>query len=156
MFWARRASCAPPRSRSIKSARVRDGSFQTLDRPWTNLDAALVKQPKFVSDEDMTIVRALVIGRTRNDFGGFGLHGEEGADLLQRMLATGRLFSAMPCTPRTSRSRAGRCAKARTRPGRIEWTPDPDDRVRPVLQTEPAATLIIPTEPLWFADAANA
>jgi superfamily II DNA or RNA helicase len=129
-----------------------DGSFQTLDRPWTNLDAALVKQPKFVSDEDMTIVRGLVIGRSRNDFGGFGLHGEEGADLMQRMLATGRLFSAMPADHDASEPRRP-LREGEQRPGRIEWTPDPDDRVRPVLQTDPPATLVIPTEPLWFADA---
>jgi superfamily II DNA or RNA helicase len=129
-----------------------DGSFQTLDRPWTNLDAALVKQPKFVSDEDMTIVRALVIGRTRNDFGGFGLHGEAGADLLHRMMATGRLFSAMPTSQDVAEPRRP-LREGATRPGRIEWTPDLDDRVRPVLQTDPEATLIIPTEPLWFADA---
>jgi hypothetical protein len=111
-----------------------DGSFQTLDRPWTNLDAALVKQPKFVSDDDMSIVRGLVIGRSRNDFGGFGLHGEEGADLLQRMLATGRLFSAMPADHDASEPRRP-LREGEQRPGRIEWTPDPDDRVRPVLQT---------------------
>ncbi|CAH2786879.1 MAG: helicase, putative [Candidatus Burkholderia crenata] len=129
-----------------------DGSFQTLDRPWTNLDAALVKQPKFVSDEDMTIVRGLVIGRIRNDFGGIVLHGEEGADLMQRMLATGRLFSAMPADHDVAEPRRP-LREAQQRPGRIEWTPDLDDRVRPVLQTEPPATLVIPTEPLWFADA---
>ncbi|WP_442857248.1 DEAD/DEAH box helicase [Burkholderia sp. PAMC 28687] len=129
-----------------------DGSLQTLDRPWTNLDSALVKQPKFVSDDDLTILRALIIGRTRNDFGGFALHGEEGADLLQRMLATGRLFTATPSSRDVGEPRRP-LTQGEARPGRIEWTPDPDDRVRPVLQTEPASTFVITTEPLWFADA---
>jgi superfamily II DNA or RNA helicase len=131
-----------------------DGTFRTLDRPWTNVDAALVKPPKFVGDDDMVILRAFFLSRSRNEFGNFTLHGEHGADLLQKMLATGRLFAALPAFTETLEPRRPlREGPART--GHIQWVPDPDDRVRPVLQTEPAASTVIVTEPLWYTDAAT-
>ncbi len=129
-----------------------DGTFTELDRPWTNLDAALVKQPKFVADDDMVILRAFFLTRARNEFGRYTLFGEHGADLLQKMLATGRLFAALPPMSDTPGPRHP-LTEGTARAGRIEWTPDADDRVRPVLQTEPAATFVVPTEPLWYVDA---
>jgi superfamily II DNA or RNA helicase len=129
-----------------------DKSVRLFDQRWNNVDAALVKQPKFVSDADMTILRGLWLDRSRNGIGGYSLRGENGAELLQRMLATGRLF-ASPLLLAEPVDAHRPLHEGASRTGRIEWEAELDDRLRPILRTEPAATLVIATEPFWYADA---
>ncbi|MFP3534405.1 hypothetical protein SB763_34185, partial [Burkholderia sp. SIMBA_042] len=60
-----------------------DGTIFEVDEPWSNVESALLKQPKFVSDEDLSILRGLWLGRSREDFGQFILRGTSGAEMLQ-------------------------------------------------------------------------
>jgi len=127
-----------------------DGTVVEIDEPWGNVEAALLKQPRFVSDEDLSILRGLWLGRSREDFGQFILRGTSGAEMLHKLIATGRLFVEF-------RREAGRdgptpLSRAADRPGRIEWEPLADQRLRPVLRTEPRASMVLPTEPVWYVD----
>ncbi|NKJ46837.1 helicase [Burkholderia sp. SG-MS1] len=127
-----------------------DGMVVEVDEPWDNVEAALLKQPKFVSDEDLSILRGLWLGRSREDFGQFILRGTNGAEMLQKLIATGRLFFDFKAA--TGGAGPVPLSRAADRPGRIEWEPLADQRLRPVLCTEPRASMVLPTEPVWYVD----
>ncbi|WGS53414.1 DEAD/DEAH box helicase [Paraburkholderia sp. D15] len=127
-----------------------DGTVFRIDEPWSNVEAALIKQPRFVSDEDLSILRGLWLGRSREDFGQFILRGTSGAEMLQKLIATGRLFFDFNTEP--GRDSPTPLALGADRPGRIEWEPLADERLRPVLRTEPRASMVLPTEPVWYVD----
>ncbi|WP_144137449.1 DEAD/DEAH box helicase [Paraburkholderia sp. BCC1884] len=127
-----------------------DGAIVEVGEPWANVEAALLKQPKFVSDEDLSILRGLWLGRSREDFGQFILRGTSGAEMLQKLMATGRLFFELKPAP--GREGPTPLSRGAERPGRIEWEPLADQRLRPVLCTEPRASMVLPTEPIWYVD----
>ncbi|HZZ06160.1 DEAD/DEAH box helicase [Paraburkholderia sp.] len=127
-----------------------DGAIVEVDEPWGNVEAALLKQPRFVSDEDLSILRGLWLGRSREDFGQFILRGTSGAEMLQKLIATGRLFFELKPAP--GHEGPTPLSRGADRPGRIEWEPLADERLRPVLCTEPRATMVLPTEPIWYVD----
>ncbi|WP_341319356.1 DEAD/DEAH box helicase [Paraburkholderia sp. IMGN_8] len=127
-----------------------DGAIFEVDEPWGNVEAALLKQPKFVSDEDLSILRGLWLGRSREDFGQFILRGTSGAEMLQKLIATGRLFFEFK--PEPGRQGPTPLSRGADRPGRIEWEPLADERLRPALCTEPRASMVLPTEPVWYVD----
>jgi len=124
------------------------GVISSIDEPWSNVEAALIKAPKFVSDDDLVILRSLWLGHSRQNHGHFILRGSNGGDVLHKLVATGRLFPADPAdgAPRP-------LSKGSARAGRIEWEAQADDRLRPVLRTEPAAAMVLATEPVWYVDA---
>ena len=134
-----------------KARRGADGLLGGLDEPWSNVEAALIKPPKFVSEEDLPILRGLWLGRTREDYGGFVLRGVTGAALLEKILATGRAFAPVPTNDRdpavTVAVQAGP-----TRPGQIYWSTQPDQRLRPELRTDPMAMVLNSTDPFWYLD----
>jgi superfamily II DNA or RNA helicase len=127
-----------------------DGRIVEVGETWGNVESALLKQPKFVSDEDLSILRGLWLGRSREDFGQFILRGTSGAEMLQKLIATGRLFFDFKLAPGDDAPTP--LARAADRPGRIEWEPLADQRLRPVLRTEPRASMVLPTEPVWYVD----
>ncbi|MFM0226085.1 DEAD/DEAH box helicase [Paraburkholderia dipogonis] len=127
-----------------------DGAVVEVDEPWGNVETALLKQPKFVSDEDLSILRGLWLGRSREDFGQFILRGTSGAEMLQKLIATGRLF--VDFNPAPGQTGPTALSRGADRPGRIEWEPLADERLRPVLCTEPRASMVLPTEPVWYVD----
>jgi superfamily II DNA or RNA helicase len=126
------------------------GMIVEIDEAWDNVEAALLKQPKFVTDEDLSILRGLWLGRSREDFGQFILRGTNGAEMLQKLIATGRLFVDLNAAPGAGGPTP--LSRAADRPGRIEWEPLADQRLRPVLCTEPRASMVLPTEPVWYVD----
>ncbi|MGU7773710.1 DEAD/DEAH box helicase [Burkholderia sp. MR1-5-21] len=131
-----------------------DGSIRSLEDAWHNIENALVKPPKFVSEEDLPILRGLWLGRSRGSYGGqLGLQGATGAALLEKLIATGRAFAS----PEASTMHSGQPCPLRGGPvrlGHFTWQTLPDTRMRPGLQTEPAATVLITaTEPCWYLDA---
>ncbi|NIF77298.1 helicase [Paraburkholderia sp. Cy-641] len=127
-----------------------DGTIVEIGETWDDVEAALLKQPRFVSDEDLSILRGLWLGRSREDFGQFVLRGASGAETLQKLILTGRLFFDFGTAPGEAGPRP--LARAADRPGRIEWEPLADRRLRPVLRTEPRASMVLPTEPVWYVD----
>ncbi|CAB3686780.1 RNA polymerase-associated protein RapA [Paraburkholderia phenoliruptrix] len=129
-----------------------EGRIVEVGETWGNVESALLKQPRFVSDEDLSILRGLWLGRSREDFGQFILRGTSGAETLQKLIATGRLFFDFRIAP--GHDAPTPLARAADRPGRIEWEPLADERLRPVLCTEPRASMVLPTEPVWYVDGA--
>ena len=137
----------------FKARRSQDGEIHTLDEPWSNVEAALIKPPKFITDDDLVILRSLWLGHSRQSHSHFILRGANGGEVLHRLIATGRLFPAPETDAFGPRAlRALSMGEART--GRIEWEAQPDDRLRPVLRTDPPAAMVLATEPVWYVDAA--
>jgi superfamily II DNA or RNA helicase len=129
-----------------------EGVIRSIDEPWSNVEAALIKAPKFVSDDDLVILRSLWLGHSRQNHGHFILRGSNGGDVLHKLVATGRLFPANPADG-TSRHPPRPLSRGAARAGRIEWEAQADDRLRPVLRTEPQAAMVLATEPVWYVDA---
>ncbi|WP_028215509.1 DEAD/DEAH box helicase [Paraburkholderia mimosarum] len=136
----------------FKARRNADGTIRSIDDAWNNVEAALIKPPKFVTDDDLTILRGLWLGRCREDYGSFVLRGSTGADVLQKLIVTGRLFAAVSAN-QGALSTPVALSQGDPRTGQIEWQPQADDHLRPVLRTGPPATLLLATEPLWYVDA---
>jgi superfamily II DNA or RNA helicase len=129
-----------------------DGEVHVIDEPWSNVEAALIKPPKFVSDDDLVILRSLWLGHSRENHGQFILRGANGGDVLHKLIATGRLFPALSGDA-VSRGAPRPLSMGAARAGRIEWETQSDDRLRPVLRTEPPAAMVLATEPVWYVDA---
>jgi superfamily II DNA or RNA helicase len=135
-----------------KSRLGADGAFRTLDEPWHNVESALAKPPKFVTDEDLPILRGLWLGRTREDYGnGFVLRGATGAALLEKLLATGRAL-AVPPIERGHTAHTAVMHLGQPRVGQLHWQPQADHHVRPELRTEPPSTVLLSTDPPWYLD----
>ena len=137
----------------FKARRGVDGEVRSIDEPWSNVEAALIKPPKFVADDDLVILRSLWLGHSREKHGHFVLRGANGGEVLHKLLATGRLFPAAPVDAGPAHGLRALSMGA-ARPGRIEWEAQADDRLRPVLRTEPPAAMVLATEPVWYVDAA--
>ncbi|SKC94695.1 DEAD/DEAH box helicase [Paraburkholderia hospita] len=131
-----------------------DGSIQKLDDPWYNVEKALVQPPKFVTADDLPVLRGLWFGPSRSyHSNSFRLDGAAGTETMEKVIATGRAFVSLT----TSIVQAGEIHALRpgsSRPGQIEWRTQADTSVRPVLQTEPPATMLMTTtQPCWYLDA---
>jgi len=141
---------------SLYKARVgADGTIRSLDDRWQNVEKALVEPPKFVSEEDLSILRGLWLGRSHGAYtGGFALQGTTGAAILEKLIATGRAYASF--APAGAHYPGSHC-RVHCGPERgatMTWQAQPDSRVRPVLQAEPPATLLLTTtQPCWYVDA---
>lgn len=133
----------------FKASLDREGGIRSVGDGWNNVDNALVKPPQFIGDDDLAILRLLWIARSREHHSSsYTLSGSNGAEILERMVATGRLYTSNPIL----KVPAARVRKGDARPGYIQRLPRSDDRLRPVLQTDPAASTVIPTDPPWYID----
>jgi superfamily II DNA or RNA helicase len=130
-----------------------EGTIRSIAEPWNNVEAALVKPMKFLTEEDLGILRGLWIGRGREDYGGFVPRGAGGAALLEKIIATGRAYvastSGPSITPLLLRAGAARA-------GDLSWQPQESGRLRCVLTTQPASTMQLCTDPLWYIDERSA
>jgi len=140
-----------------KTGLSKDGTLGARGEPWDNVEAALVKPPKFVTADDLILLRGLWLGRAREDYGAFTLQGTNGADALPKLVASGRFFiahkTAQTAYMQLDLSTTGPAlVQGAERPGQIAWQTLADERVRPVVRTEPTATMIIATEPAWYVD----
>jgi len=130
-----------------------DGAIRALGDPWQNVEKALIQPPAFVVEEDLPILRGLWLGRTRGYGLRFELQGATGAAILGQLLATGRAFIS-PAASSLHSGEPHRLHAGPVRVAQITWSTQPDMRVRPVLQTEPPATMILTTlQPCWYLDA---
>ncbi|RDK06321.1 DEAD/DEAH box helicase [Cupriavidus lacunae] len=141
---------------TIYKARVSaEGTIRSLDDRWQNVEKALIEPPKFIAEEDLPILRGLWLGRSQASYtGGFGLQGATGAVILEQLMATGRAFVSF--SPAGSHYPGTHCALhcGPARSAQLTWQTQPDTRVRPLLQAEPPATLLLTTtQPCWYADA---
>ncbi|SAK48913.1 SNF2-related protein [Caballeronia arationis] len=130
-----------------------DGSIRDVER-WNATQAALANPAKFVTDDDLTILRALAPSRLANDvMGRFYLSGPDGAAIVSKLLATGRLLTRLEKSAAGQVEAGAAMREGAPRPGRIDWMPETSNRLRPVLRAEPDAAAILPTDPPWYLDA---
>ncbi len=132
----------------FKASRTREGTIRSIGDSWSNVEKALLKRPQFINEDDLVILRLLWMCRSHAGYGGYTLTGENGAEALERMLGTGRLFAMDERWHVTGT--ALRLGNAR--PGKIQWQPSAGDRFQPVLETIPPSTNMIVVEPVWYVD----
>jgi superfamily II DNA or RNA helicase len=130
-----------------------EGAIRSFEDPWHNVEQALIKPPKFVAESDLPILRGLWLNRTRQFGNWFQLRGSMGADILAKMVATGRSFVLPEEVGKLPEpSSVLRLGPSRT--GKIIWRTLPDSQMVPAVQSDPPATLLLtPIEPCWYLDA---
>ena len=111
---------------------------------WWEIDRAFTKPPPFVSEQDVDILRLLWDERL-DDCGlrAFSLGRRHGADLLQRLIRTGRFALATDLSP---------LLQGEARPGSFGWRIDSQGHQRPCFRALAEATLAIPLLPPWYVD----
>nr|WP_061122510.1 DEAD/DEAH box helicase [Caballeronia catudaia] len=124
-----------------------DGTIRATEF-WSPNYASWNAPPKFVTQEDDTILRAL-----RNERGfstsAFHLRGKKGAAIWKMMLATGRLYYEADPNDLALDSPLREGARRRAD---IEWIPHGDDMIFASLETEPQSNVVLPVEPPWYVD----
>ena len=111
---------------------------------WWDIDRAFIKQPPFVTEQDVDILRLLWDERL-SDCGlrAFALGEKYGAELLQRLLRTGRFALSADFSP---------LLPGETRPGSLGWRIDNQGCQRPCFSVLSEASLAIPLLPPWYVD----
>jgi superfamily II DNA or RNA helicase len=151
--WAPHQQCY-----AVSMFKVHRGVKVTLRRnaeAWTNVPAALLKPPKFVTEQDLPILRGLWMTRKSDYDLNFFLRGEAGADLLERLVATGRLY--LDTVEESDSGQADAAYRGPLRPAGarascIAWQVEQGGLLRPALQVEPAAEAVTMVEPPWYLD----
>ncbi|MDD5365205.1 MAG: DEAD/DEAH box helicase [Gallionellaceae bacterium] len=115
-------------------------------KDWDNVERALLQPPAFVREDDLPILRLLWASRRGDQtFREYVLHGAMGEDLLQRMLASGRLLlGPEPYRP---------AGAGEPRAAMLLWRRLEDSQIAPriVAQDETAIDVIALAE-IWYLD----
>ena len=124
---------------------IRKGKYPESADEWWKVDRALITPPQFVGEEDLGILR-LIWAERGHETGlrAFGLGPKHGAEILQRMVASHRLYPeddlGLPLVAGAAR------------PASVGWQIDSQGFQRPLLKPEPPATMIIGVDPPWYLD----
>jgi superfamily II DNA or RNA helicase len=125
-----------------------EGAFSGGGAPWHNFDQALLRPSAFVDDADLTVLRLLRMEtRGRGRPGAVQLAGANGMALLRAVLATGRAYAAEDADHPLKLLTEGPARSAR-----LSWHPQPQG-VLARLATDPPASVVLATDPLWYLDA---
>lgn len=125
---------------------IRKGKYPESAEEWWKVDRALVTPPQFVNEEDLGILRLIWADRGHESgLRAFGLGPKHGAEVLQRMAASHRLY---PEDDLGLPLHAGA-----VRPASIGWQVDAMGFQRPYLKPEPSADMIVTVDPPWYLDA---
>jgi superfamily II DNA or RNA helicase len=127
---------------------IRKGKYPESAEEWWKVDRALVTPPQFVNEEDLGILRLIWADRGQETrLRAFALGPAHGAEILQRMAASHRLYPeddlGLPL------------AAGAMRPASIGWHIDGMGFQRPYLKPEPSAELVIAVDPPWYVDLAE-
>ncbi|WP_306606436.1 DEAD/DEAH box helicase [Azonexus sp.] len=124
---------------------LRKGKYPENTEEWWKVDRALVTPPQFVNEDDLGILR-LIWAERGHDSGlrAYGLGPKHGAEILQRMAATHRLYPEIDLTLPLNAGEA--------RPASVGWQIDGQGFQRPCLKPEPPTELIVPVDPPWYVD----
>ncbi|MCE1182390.1 MAG: DEAD/DEAH box helicase [Rhodocyclales bacterium] len=124
---------------------IRKGKYPETAEEWWKVDRALLTPPQFVNEDDLGILRLLWADRGHETgLRAFGLGPKHGAEILQRMAASNRLY--------TQDDLGLPLALGNERPAAIGWQIDSRGFQRPQLRPEPPAALIIAVDPPWYVD----
>ncbi|MFN4324615.1 MAG: SNF2-related protein [Azonexus sp.] len=127
---------------------IRKGKYPESAEEWWKVDRALLTPPQFVNEEDLGILRLIWADRGQETrLRAFALGPAHGAEILQRMAASHRLYPeddlGLPL------------ATGATRPASIGWQVDSMGFQHPYLKPEPSAELVIAVDPPWYVDLAE-
>src|SRR5574343_1911988 len=127
---------------------IRKGKYPESAEEWWKVDRALVTPPQFVTEEDLSILRLIWADRGQETgLRAFGLGLQNGAEILQRMAATHRLY------PEDDLGLPLNAGAAR--PASIGWNIDSMGFQRPYLKPQPSAEMIVAVDPPWYVDLAE-
>ena len=118
---------------------------------WGNIERALQAPPAFVDDDDHEILRLLWAHRPRGrplSSEGVALDGRHAAELMQSLLASGRLHLDSLANPVLGAGEA--------RPGAPDWIVTTEGLRAPTIKLAPPADRILPLLPPWYVDTATA
>ena len=124
---------------------IRKGKYPESAEEWWKVDRALVTPPQFVNEEDLGILRLIWADRgNESSLRAFGLGPKHGAEIMQRMAASHRLYPeddlGLPLIIGVNR------------PATIGWQVDGQGFQRPYMKPEPAADRIVTVDPPWYLD----
>ncbi|HUP92942.1 MAG TPA: DEAD/DEAH box helicase [Solimonas sp.] len=144
---------APDRWRNLALLRLATARMQSdggirADRleAYQAVDAALRAPPRFLSPEDLELLRALYPFR-RGLAGEYQLHGAAAVSLLEQLLDTRRCFwEGRVETP---------LRRAEPRPAHVEWHSANDGSQHPRLHVAPEASALLRLTPPWYVDGAT-
>ncbi|MFV5212537.1 SNF2-related protein [Azonexus caeni] len=124
---------------------LRKGKYPENAEEWWKVDRALVTPPQFVTEEDLGILR-LIWAERGHDSGlrAYGLGPKHGAEILERMAATNRLYPAVDLGLPLHGGAA--------RPASVGWQIDGQGLQRPYFKSEPPTELVIAIDPPWYVD----
>jgi len=127
---------------------IRKGKFPENAEEWWKVDRALVAPPQFVNEEDLVILRLIWAERGHESpLRAFSLGPKKGAEILQRMVQSNRLYTeddlGLPL-------QAGLA-----RPASVGWQLDNNGFQRPSLRPDPPAELVVTVDPPWYLDLAG-
>ncbi len=140
-----------PAVKLFKSRLTKEGSVADHGQAWDNVEAALLKPPQFVREEDLAILRLLWSGRSRYRELGYALQGPAGVEALRAMVASGRAFAA-------DDGRAGPgggpllLTPGVPRAASIIWQESANGRVQPVLDCGLDKFAVLQLQPWWYVD----
>ncbi|MCB1909889.1 MAG: DEAD/DEAH box helicase [Rhodocyclaceae bacterium] len=146
-YVVRRAAPAADLEIVLVKARC-DGGPPSGGRAWRSLEAALLKPPAFLGDDDLDVLRRFrSLARHRQQPGTARLVGVDGAALAGAALATGRMCAV-------DGGGSPRCLVAgEDRSGNLSWHSREAGMVA-VVDCEPRCELIARTRPMMYFDAA--
>ncbi|MBI3900144.1 MAG: DEAD/DEAH box helicase [Gammaproteobacteria bacterium] len=122
-----------------------DGRPAQAAADWHNVDQALMRPPKFVDESDLEILRLLWLQRPRDGFGyALTLAGPHGEEILQRLVASGRLYFGEQSLVRLSEGAARR--------GEMAWGLDANGLLQADVRTTPPATAVLALKSFWYVD----
>ncbi len=131
--------------RFIKARRDEQGAPAGTLTDWSNVERALMQPPRFVSEEDLVILRLLWSHRSKARYTlDFPLRGRAGEETLQYLLASGRLVYDQDILKPLNAGQA--------RAGRLEWRHDADGNVAPELTCDTAIDATLSLDDIWYLD----
>ena len=127
---------------------LRKGRYPENAEEWWKVERALVTPPQFVNEDDLAILRLIWADRGHeSSLRAYGLGPRHGAEILQKMADTHRLYPAddlgLPLNAGSER------------PATVGWQIDAQGFQRPYLKADPAAELVVAVNPPWYVDLAE-
>ena len=127
---------------------LRKGKYPENAEEWWKVERALVTPPQFVNEDDLAILRLIWADRGHeSSLRAYGLGPRHGAEILQKMADTHRLYPAddlgLPLNAGSER------------PATVGWQIDSQGFQRPYLKADPAAELVVAVNPPWYVDLAE-
>ncbi|MFJ7796086.1 SNF2-related protein [Pseudomonas sp. NPDC096950] len=128
----------------FRARQLKSGALQDVKAVYS-LSEMLLRQPGYLAELDLRIARLLVAVHSHHAYyGGYPLEGSSGAELLEMLLRTSRLFLDFEQSP---------LAPGAKREARFAWAEQSNGSFRPQWSSDEAALeTVLALEPLYYLD----